>query len=87
MSIDKVNVEQKLAQIKAMGGKKDKIDTPQEQFQFALFEQEVLLNPNKYTEKDRKAVSDCKKEVSLFLANKNAAQKCKCHHCIGEYDL
>lgn len=72
MSIQKVNVEQKLAQIKAMGGDKNIVDTVQEQFQLSVFYNEVNLNPQKYSYEDRQKVNKCifeTKNKSIEKAN------------------
>lgn len=66
----KINVMQRLAEIKAMKGDKNKIDTAEEQYQFSILEQEVLLNPQKYSYEDRQKIVNCKKEISVFLAEK-----------------
>ena len=59
MSIEKVNVDHKLAQIKAMGGDKNKIDSAQEQYQLSVFYNEVNLNPQKYSYEDKQKVKKC----------------------------
>ncbi len=70
MSIQKVNVEQKLAQIKAMGGDKNIVDTVQEQFQLSVFYNEVNLNPQKYSYEDRKMVDKCMSETKTLTVIK-----------------
>ena len=70
MSIEKVNVDQKLAQIKAMGGDKNKIDSAQEQFKLSVFYNEVNLNPQKYSYEDRQKVNKSMAETKLQLIEK-----------------
>ncbi len=60
MSTPRINVETKLAAIKAMGGNPNKIDSAEEQFQLSVFYNEVnYLNPKKYSAEDRKKVNEC----------------------------
>ena len=75
MSIEKINVGEEIARIKAKGGKIGEIDTVEEKIMFSLFALDVELHPEKYnvTEKDKKEIQNLKTDI-LLQENLEAAK-------------